>query len=357
MRRLLTLVMVVSAAASAFAEDIRSGAQRIVEVAENVYAVEPVFAGANGAFIVTDDSVIVVDTHGSPASAAALIDDIARITDQPVRYVVNTHWHVDHHAGNEAYYQAFGDDVRFVAHHSTRTDIPTLGRQQYRDTANFRTMPLDEANAALSSGSNSHGAPLTDVERAQVERFRDDQQAFIDAGDDFEFVLPDLTLGDSLIIHAAPSPVHIRFLGRAHTGGDVVVYIPDQRVVILGDVLTQPILWTWSGFPAEYVDTLRAIEALDFDHAIIGHGGPVLQGKDYLRDARAALEAMVELALDAANEGLSVEAAIEKARNDDAIVAYQSVFGDGSAQSASMFMQMVGWTVERAMQESTDTAN
>lgn len=359
--RILSAGVVTAAAALAtmptVAMELDSGAHRITEVADDVYAVEPLFAGANGAFIVTDNGVIVVDTHGSPASAATLIDEIARITDQPVRFVVNTHWHVDHHSGNEAYLSAFGKNVSLIAHDTTRTDIPTMGRQQFEGMGQYKTMPLTQADERLQSGVDSHGQDLSLSQREQIAKFSEGQQEFIDAGDGFEFVLPDLTFERSLTLHTSAGPVHMLFEGRAHTGGDVIVYVPERKVVIAGDILTKPILWTWSGYPTDYIETLRAIEALDFDHVVTGHGGPVLQGKEYIRTARQALETLVRYATDAFQAGLTATQAVENALETAEIAALQDSFSDGSEQGNRTFGQMVGWTVERTMQLAESEAD
>ena len=94
---LLAVAMVHSTGA---AQDINTGAHRLLEVAPGIYAVEPTFAGANATLIINDSSVIVIDSHSTPASSATLIDAVGELTDAPIRYVINTHWHVDHHSGN-----------------------------------------------------------------------------------------------------------------------------------------------------------------------------------------------------------------------------------------------------------------
>ena len=353
-RRLLHTAGLICIAAQATAStgEIVSGAHRIIPLAENVYAVEALFAGADSAFIVNDDGVTVVDTHGSPASAATLIDEIAKVTDVPIRYVVNTHWHVDHHSGNQAYYDAYPDGVEFIAHHATREDIPTAGREQFLQMGPFKSMPLETADERLAEGLDDHGRPLGDAQRRQITKFRDAQRSFIAAGDEFEFVLPNLTVERSLVIHGDPSPIHVLFLGRAHTRGDVVVYVPDSRIAIVGDILTRPILWTWSSYPAAYVGTLRAIEALEIDRLVIGHGGPVLEGKEYLTSVRESLQSIVEFAREADARSLSPEDAIAEARSDERVQALRQHFVEDDEQQEQMFQQMVAWTIERAMAEA-----
>ena len=104
------------------------GAFDIVKVAEGVYAAigrpnAPMAIGCNAAIIINQDDVLVVDTHLTPSAARALLAEIRKLTDKPVRYVVNTHWHNDHTQGNQAYFSVFLDGVEFISSHATREDI------------------------------------------------------------------------------------------------------------------------------------------------------------------------------------------------------------------------------------------
>ncbi len=326
------------------------GTHALTELAEGVYAVEAKFQGANAAIIINPEGVLIVDSHGSPASASALLEEVERLTDQPVRYVVNTHWHVDHQAGNQAYYHAFPDGVEFISHHMTREDIPTLGRQQLADVRPFMESPLAEARERLRTGLDEHGNPLTPEQRVQIERFAVGQELFLANLDEFEFVLPNLTFERSLVLHTT-RPVHVLYFHKGHTRGDVVVYLPEERILVAGDLLTQPILWTWSSYPVEYIQTLRALEQLDIEQIVIGHG-EVLTGKAYLVQARQFLEAIVDHVRGSLEEEVGLEAMQETAAESESIQAFRHRFVDDSEQGNEMFDQMVAWTVERAYREA-----
>ena len=104
MRRILfsTAVLCLLTASLARAEDLFD----IKPMADGVYAAiaKPAYkVNCNAAIIFLGDSVLVVDTHSKPSAARSLIEQIKKITDKPVRYVVNTHFHWDHYQGNQAY--------------------------------------------------------------------------------------------------------------------------------------------------------------------------------------------------------------------------------------------------------------
>jgi len=111
------------------------------------------FFGANLVVIVNKDDVVLVDSATSPRAARALIADVKRLTDKPIRTVVNTHWHYDHTDGNSA----FGPDVQIIGHDYVRHAIETfdiLHNEPFpRSTLPVRTpattrLPLDLAIAA-----------------------------------------------------------------------------------------------------------------------------------------------------------------------------------------------------------------
>lgn len=348
--RWIVLALMLTVPAQLIAQDI-GATHRLTRLAEGVYAVEGRFQGANAAIIINDREVVIVDSHGSPASAAALLEDVRRLTDKPVRYVINTHWHVDHHTGNQAYYRAFPEQVEFIAHRFTREDIPTLARDQLAQVRSFMENPLTEAREQLAAGVDDHGRPLTSDQRAQLERFAEGQEAFLAGADSFMFVLPSMTFEQRLVLHRDVRPVEVRYFFRGHTRGDVVVYLPEERILIAGDLLTQPILWTWSSYPADYVRTLRAIEQLDIDRIVIGHGA-VLEGSAYLVQAREFLESVVVHVRGSVVDGSSLAETQASSKADQKIQAFRLRFVEDTEEGAGMFDRMVTWTVERAFLEA-----
>lgn len=347
---LAVLFALVSVPSNVTAQEI-GGTHTLTRLAEGVYAVQGRFQGANATIIINEESVLIVDSHGSSASASALLEEVPRLTDRPVRYVVNTHWHADHHVGNQAYYNAFPGEVAFISHRLTREDIPELAKQQLRDVAPFMEEPLHKAREQLETGLDDHGSPLTPERRQQIERFAEAQANFLSGMEDIEFVLPNLTFERSLTLHTPGRPIHVRYFFKGHTRGDVVVYLPTEKILIAGDLLTQPILWTWSSYPAEYVQTLRALEELDIEQIVIGHG-EVLAGTAYLTQSRQFLESVV----DHVNRSLSVDASLEQtqaaAGESEAVQGFRTRFVGDDPSVSDMFDQMVTWTVDRAYQEA-----
>src|SRR5258708_10750901 len=98
---------------------IVSGAHRFEKVTDGVYyatASGTMTVGANSPIIVTDTEAIVIDSEITPAAARALVADLNAVTDKPVRYVIDSHYHYDHAVGN----QVFGPEVQVIGHETTR---------------------------------------------------------------------------------------------------------------------------------------------------------------------------------------------------------------------------------------------
>ena len=106
-----------------------------------------------------------------------------------------------------------------------------------------------------------------------------------------ELTLPDLTFDKTLILHRPDRDVVLLFLGRGHTSGDVVAYLPKQRVVATGDLLHGWMPFMGDSYPPEWVATLDALDKLDFDHIIGGHGG--VKPKSHLRFFRNYLSDLI----------------------------------------------------------------
>ena len=102
-----------------------------------------------------------------------------------------------------------------------------------------------------------------------------------------------MTFDHRLVIHRGGREIHLLFLGRAHTAGDVVAYIPSERVVATGDLMHGLLPYMGDGFPDEWPATLRALEALEFDRVIPGHGS-IQEGKSVLAQFRGYVEEITE---------------------------------------------------------------
>jgi glyoxylase-like metal-dependent hydrolase (beta-lactamase superfamily II) len=295
--RLLALVLV--AAGPAAADDLFD----LQKVADGVYAAlakprTPI--NCNGAVVVFDEGVLVVDTHSRPSSAKGLIQQIRTVTDKPVRYAVNSHFHWDHAQGNHAYPVAFPKQVTIVASEATRENLVSFGMQRVKDQLEAGPGQVAELKKKIAAEKDA-------AARAGLEGDLRQQEEYLAEIRSLELTLPDLTFDKSMILHRKDRDIYLLFLGRGHTSGDVVAYLPKQRVVATGDLLHGWMPFMGDSYPPEWVATLDALDKLEFDHIIGGHGS--VKPKSHLRFFRNYLADLVEEVRRAKGRGESLDQA------------------------------------------------
>jgi cyclase len=288
-------VLAALAAAPAHADTVNTRELQVHELAAGVYTIrhpDPTddFPDGNTTVVVGEREVLVIDTGYLPSSADADIARIRRWTDKPVRWVVNTHWHNDHVGGNQRYRLAWpGAEV--VGHEETRRMVDarvrsyvrrfvmpesTFGRQRetLRRTAETG---VDAQGAAVDADARRvAAASLARLERALAE-FRG-------------IVLepPTVTFDSGLRIDLGGRIVELKHLGRGNTGGDVVAWLPAERILVAGDLVDHPVPYAFGGYPSEWIVTLDRLAALDPALVVPGHGEP-LRGKGYIERVAALL--------------------------------------------------------------------
>ena len=218
----------------------------------------------NSSVIVNDDDVVIVDDHVSPAAAWVLLDEIKTLTNKPVRTVINTHFHYDHAHGN----QVFDSTVSIIGHEFTR-EMLTGGKSA--------EMPLYKNYVSGLPGqiANLRQRVTTETDAAAKARLQTQlQTAENNAASQAEFkpTPPTVTLRDRMTLYRGTREIQIRFLGRAHTAGDVVVYLPKEKLVMTGDMLTSTLSNMSDAFVNEWVTTLDELKKLDFTTVLPGHG-------------------------------------------------------------------------------------
>ena len=238
--------------------------------------------GCNASIIVNQDEVMIVDSHASPAAASALMEELKAITPKPVRFVVNTHYHWDHAHGNQAY----GPEVEIIGSEFTRKMLVSGASKGGRSYPMF----IGAIPANIANLTKQIAAATDEATRARLRAQLAVQENYKAATDAVTVTPPTLTLEQSMTLYRGGREIRLLFLGRGHTGGDIVVYLPKERVLVTGDLLTAGPSYLGDGFVPDWIETLNKMKALDFEWALPGHGA-AFQGKakvdqfqSYLRD-------------------------------------------------------------------------
>jgi glyoxylase-like metal-dependent hydrolase (beta-lactamase superfamily II) len=269
MKHLIRAVAIVCAmSASAFAQT--PTAHRFIQVAPGVYSAVgngTIETRSSNMVIVNADDVVLVDTNITPEATRRLVSDIKTITDKPIRYVINTHWHYDHTDGN----QVFGPEVTVIGHENERTEI-LGGVLKNRLAQEFQNLP-GQIDNARKQGSD----------RAKVlESYQEQLKETVPTP-------PTLTVADHLTLFRGAREIRILYLGRGHSDTDLMVYLPKEKIIATGDFFEGPGTGALNfGFHDEWANNLEKLKALDFETVVPGHGEP-FKGKEQIAYFQAFL--------------------------------------------------------------------
>lgn len=237
---------------------------RIQELAPNVYSYEQLRSAGDekfttvSLFVVTSEGVLVADGQGSVEETQRMVDRIGEITDQPITHVVVCSDHGDHTAGNSA----FPATAEFIAH-------PT------------------SAAILEASAKNPERAP-----------------------DAAPVIVPTRMIANSESLTLGDKTVEVLFLGRAHTGGDLVVYLPAEKILFMSEAYLHRVFPAMrSAYPSEWVAMIERAQAMDVDVYVPGHGfvdSPEILTEE-LESYRIAVARVIQVSTSLHSQGLSLE--------------------------------------------------
>lgn len=319
-----------------------SAAFEFQKLADGVYASirkEPVGLGvdANNLFVVGDDGVLVVDTNFGPSSSRQVLAELRRITDKPVKFVVNTHPHDDHVLGNAVYREAF-PDAEFIGHAFLADYLAGRGATNRRNQVDNLPGFATALTGALAKGTNLAGQPITAEERAgyasdlrMIEAYLKDAPTFMD-------VLPTKPVTNRLTVTLGTRTIEILHLGRGHTAGDLVVHLPLEGIVATGDLVVFPIPLVGGdqSFVAEWSGTLEKVIALQPKIIVPGHG-PVMRDTSYLRKMSDLFGSVTTQVKTAADAGQS----LEQVKNSVNLEEFKQTFAGDSQLKRFLFANYV----------------
>jgi glyoxylase-like metal-dependent hydrolase (beta-lactamase superfamily II) len=251
-----------------------------VEVADRVWVARYEWFDVNCTLIRGDAGLLVVDTHASAVAAREVLDDVRRLGAGDVVAVVNTHEHFDHTFGNGEFRRSYGADVPIHAH----------------ETAAARTVSAGERIKEL------YRADAEDPHREEVLAT--------------EIVVADRTFSSAAVVDLGDRMVELVHPGRGHTGGDLVVRVPDADVVLAGDLVEESAArngvpgFGGDCYPMEWPLTLDIVLGLTTASSVVvpGHGAPV--DREFVEQQRNDIGIVAETIRDLAGRGVPVDDAL-----------------------------------------------
>ena len=262
-------------------------------------------------FVIGDNGVIVFDGGGAPIMSERLMTKIASLTDKPITHLVISHWHGDHMFGVFRIVEEF-PDVQVIAHPFTRA--ATLGRPmdylKKQPTAIERRIAV--ITDRLAKFEESGDTETYHPDRMESYRYFIKHQALLDAQfKTYDFTLPTITFEKKLVIYSGTREIQLLHLGDANTEGDVIMWLPQDKIVATGDVIVLPTPYAFNTDPKKWAATLRAINALGYDTLVPGHGA-IQHDMDFMNLTIEALDSIAEQTDQFIADDLSQEEAMEK---------------------------------------------
>ena len=299
---LLTIVLALAAVVLAVPAPKAEDNFTLNKVADGVFAAVAKTGGlasGNAGFVVGEEGVLLVDTFLTPAAVEDLIGVIAAETKQPIKYALNTHYHLDHTGGNQV---LAARGVPIIAHEKLM-EWQTVKNRRFLPAAEELQKRRDAATKQLSEIPADQADKRAPLER-QIRRF--------DALLMVKLTNPSVTFAAGTVrLHLGKREV-ILFTLPGHTGGDVLAYVPDANVVFMGDMgwrKTLPNL-----VDATVNDWITSLDSLlvQYPNAkfVPGHGevataAEIREFKDYLDDLRTRVKQAIA-------NGLTIEQAKEQ---------------------------------------------
>jgi glyoxylase-like metal-dependent hydrolase (beta-lactamase superfamily II) len=241
---------------------------RVIKLAKDVYAYEdirdPGFTTVSF-FVVGNEGVLLADGQWHPPQTRKLVETIASITSKPIKWYVVGSEHLDHTGGNSV----LPKDIRYIVH-------PTSKRQLEQD--------------AIATAKQPKSYPVV--------------------------VPPVAMTSDKEVVDIGGRKVEVLFMGRAHTGGDLVVLLPDEKILFMSEVYFNRVFPAMrAGFSQEWLSTIDKALAMDIKTYVPGHGFVEEPGvsRVQLVEFRGALQYVTEEARRLSRLGLSPEDAMKQA--------------------------------------------
>jgi len=233
-----------------------------------------------------------------------VLNEIRKITDKPVRYLVNSHWHWDHWGGNEVFLAAF-PELKIITHEKTLEQLNTV-EPRWNDQGLKEGLPayLKDFERRIADAKSKHTA---ESEIKNMEEMLAADQNFLEQKTSLKKTYPNVTFSDTMDIHPTGREIQILH-ARAITVGDTYLYLPKEKILVTGDILLSPFPFAIGGtYPADWIKTLQHFAELQPTLVIPGHGD--VQNADFIRNNIEMFQSALEYVKEAKSKGLSLEQA------------------------------------------------
>ena len=297
----------ISISQSSFTDPLEIKFKKLQDDIYLAYRPDPLrfWVEGNVLIIINDNDVVVVEGSGAPRSAKAVIAYIRQLTDKPVAYLINSHGHGDHTIGNQEYREAY-PGVEIIAHEGTREYIAGRGYNyvdEITQSTESRKKNGEEEIARLQAEGKPENKPV--VENL-VQYYRHDIDVRQAEYKKVTRTPPTLIVNENLRLYRGDRIIDILHIGEGNTASDLIVFLPNEKVVCTGDIITEPVPYGFARNPITWLQTLKRLSELDFDTMVPGHG-EVQQNKAYVQKFIRLFESLRDQVRAALDIGQDIE--------------------------------------------------
>ena len=296
--RLITALCLISAAVLPAQDGLVSR-----KLSPNVLVIKN--GGANVTVISTDEGLVLVDTFNSPGAAKRGRKLIEAFSDKPIRYAINTHYHADHSFGNQVF-----DDALIISTH----DYAPRATARYSNRDADLQQGITEMEEQLKTAeSGTEQAEALKREIALYHRILADSRGFI-------LTPPEISLKGSATLTLGNRTFHILYTGSAHTHADLVVHVPEENLLVMGDLFWDryiPYIDLHESDPLGWIAFLDKLSKLnnEIEYVVPGHGD--VQGPEALTTMLQLMQTLWDAVADARESGLTLEQAKQEIRLEE----------------------------------------
>src|SRR4030095_985109 len=236
----------------------------------------------------------------------------------PIKYLIFSHFHSDHTLGAGAFLQE-NPSLIIIAHKKTAEHISLHASEEQKSWGELiKQKSIEARQFANSAGTQEQRNYYLGAANEFDVYYRDIQSSIV--------VTPNLTFSDSISLIDKDLQVKLIFLGAAHTNGDIVIFIPQDKVLVTGDIVHDFEPLFWDADPESWIRVLEIIKHIDFDYFVGVHGDThkgkyiIYAWENYIRELKAKTVAAME-------EGLTLNEFQNKITTES-LTSLQNGYGD-----------------------------
>jgi glyoxylase-like metal-dependent hydrolase (beta-lactamase superfamily II) len=234
----------------------------------------------NTMFVISNEGVVVYDGGGVPLMSEQIIEKVRSLTDKPVTHVVISHWHGDHAFGVYRFAEEY-PDVQFIAHRFTAEAIDSPKIAYIDGSATFYERNGEYLQSLVDTGKDKDGNAISEADRQNYARMLEDADVINSEYQRVRIVAPNVIIDESFTINSGGRVIELLNLGHANTAGDILMWLPEERIVATGDIVVLPSPYAFNMPPKPWAETLRNIKKLNYRIMVPGHG-PVQRDTEYV---------------------------------------------------------------------------